>query len=410
MIRGLQYKLLQIKDLTKSFNRQHLGEQKATTRSFLPPFLPISRYLVTECLPSPAAPSIVWRMRRSIEISLVFGTVLGTMLLFLCTANLAGAQDGRADSAVPAAQNFALTDTKDLVEAGVKAEAVEYRGRKAVRLTTQDEFGFAFLNGAQFHDGTIEVDIATKVNVPPGTRMPGFTGIAFRARPDASRYEMFYLRPGNSRSEDQAMRNHSVQYVSEPGFGWERLRRQWPFIYEAYADVQPEEWTKVKIEVRGRQATLYLNGSPNPSLVVDGLKGEDLEGSVALWSYAREEAYFSNLKITPAKPEPLENGGEAAGTWDVKYASDAGSYAGTMKLVRQDSTVVGIWSGAFGPDQPVSGTWRDGYLELSFGGTWPEQPGTVTATLAGWVDGHSAKGRMKVEGRADGRWTAVRKK
>jgi hypothetical protein len=28
----------------------------------------------------------------------------------------------------------------------------------------------------------------------------------------------------------------------------------------------------------------------------------------------------------------------------------------------------------------------------------------------GWVDGDSAKGRMKVEGRADGRWNAVRKK
>jgi hypothetical protein len=81
-----------------------------------------------------------------------------------------------------------------------------------------------------------------------------------------------------------------------------------------------------------------------------------------------------------------------------------------MKLVRQDNTLAGIWSGAFGPNQPVSGIWRDGYVELTFSGTWPEQPGTVTATLAGWVDEDSAKGRMKVEGRADGRWTAVRKK
>jgi hypothetical protein len=206
------------------------------------------------------------------------------------------------------------------------------------------------------------------------------------------------------------MRNHSVQYSSEPGFGWQKLRRQWPSIYEAYADLQLDEWTQVKIEVRGRQASLYVNGSQNPSLVVDGLKGEDLQGAIALWGYAGEEAYFSNLRISNAKPEPVENGGEAAGTWDVKYASDAGSYTGTMKLVRQNSTLIGIWSGAFGPDQPISGTWRDGYVELTFGGTWPEQPGTVTATLAGWIDEDSAKGRMKVEGRADGRWTALRKK
>jgi hypothetical protein len=334
-------------------------------------------------------------------------------LLLASAADLACAQGVRStDLAVPPSQTFSLSDTKDLVEAGVKAEAVEYHGRKAVRLTRQEDdgSGMAFVKGVQFHDGTIEVDVATKITRPPGVRMPGFTGVAFRARPEAGHYELFYIRPGNSRAEDQAMRNHSVQYVSEPGFGWEKLRRQWPFIYEAYADLKLDEWTKVKIEVRGRHAELYLNGSENPSLIVDGLKGEDLEGAVALWSYSGEEAYFSNLRITNAKPEPVENGGEVAGTWDVKYASDAGRYAGTMKLVRQGSTVVGVWSGAFGPDQQVSGVWRNGYVELTFGGTWPEQPGTVVATLTGWIDGDSAKGRMKVEGRADGPWTAVRKK
>jgi hypothetical protein len=77
-----------------------------------------------------------------------------------------------------------------------------------------------------------------------------------------------------------------------------------------------------------------------------------LQGAIALWSYAGEAAYFPNLRISNAKPEPVENGGEVAGTWDVKFSSDAG----TMKLVRQDSTLVGVWSGAFGPDQTVSGT------------------------------------------------------
>jgi hypothetical protein len=335
----------------------------------------------------------------------------GVVLLLWSAVHLWGAQEvHNAAPATPASQTFALTDTNDLVEQGVKAEVVEYRGRKAVRLTTQGEDGLALVKGTQFRDGTIEVDIATKVTTPPGVRRPGFTGIAFRARPDASHFDLFYLRPGNARSEDQAMRNHSVQYVAEPGFGWEKLRRQWPSIYESYAELQLDEWTKVKIEVHGRQAKLYVNGSENPSLVVDGLKGEDLQGAVALWSYAGEEAYFSNLRISNAKPEPLTNDGEAAGTWDVKFASDAGTYTGTMKLVRQDNTLAGIWSGAFGPNQPVNGIWRDGYVELTFGGSWPEQPGTVTATLAGWVDEDSAKGRMKVEGRADGRWTAVRKK
>ncbi len=136
-------------------------------------------------------------------------------------------------------QTFALSDTQDLVLLNVKAEAVEYKGRKAVRLTkdvTKD--GFALLRGSDFQDGTIEADIALKITTPPGVRMPGFVGIAFRARPDASRYELFYLRPGNSHAEDQAMRNHVVQYTSEPDFGWYKLRREWPWVYESHAELQ----------------------------------------------------------------------------------------------------------------------------------------------------------------------------
>jgi hypothetical protein len=309
-------------------------------------------------------------------------------------------------------QSFSLADPGDLTVTGGKAEAVEYQGRKAVRLTTQTEQGvFAFLKGIHMQDGTIEADFALKPTTPPGVRMPGFIGIAFRASTDASHYDMFYLRPGNSHSENQAMRNHSVQYVAEPGFDWYRLRREWPWIYESYADLQPEAWTKMKIEVHGRTAKLYVNGSDNPSLIVNGLKGEDLQGSVALWGYPQEEAYFSNLKFVPAKAETVTNGGEASGTWDVKFASDYGSYEGSMELHRTGNEVQGRWSGAFGQDQPISGTWRNGYVELTFGGTWPgEKPAPMVAAMAGWIDGDSANGRMKVEGRADGQWTALRKK
>jgi hypothetical protein len=336
---------------------------------------------------------------------------IATLLLASVGVYAAHALPARgADVPIPPAQTFALIDAKDLTLAGVKAEPAEYRGRKCIRLTAEGEDGFAFVNGTQFRDGAIEFDMATHLTTPPGVRMPGFSGIVFRARPDGAHFEQFYLRPGNSKSEDQAMRNHSVQYTAEPGFGWEKLRRQWPFIYESYADLQLDEWIPVKVEVQGRLAKLYVNGSQNPSLVVDGMKGEDLQGAIALWTYAGEETYFSNLRVTNSQPGPIENGGDAAGAWEVTYASDAGRYSGTMKLVRQDSTLVGIWSGDFGANQQVSGVWRDGYVELSFSGLWPEQPGTVIATLAGWVDGDSAKGRMKVEGRADGRWTAVRKK
>jgi hypothetical protein len=310
-------------------------------------------------------------------------------------------------------RSVAIGDVNDLVISGGKAEAVQYLGQKAIRLTTEpkQEQVLAFLKGAQIQDGTIECDIALKITTPPGVRMPGFVGVAFRAKSDASHYELFYLRPGNARSEDQAMRNHSVQYVSIPGYDWYKLRREWPWLYESYAVLQPEHWSHIKIDVHGRVAKLFIDGSENPSLVVNGLKGEDLRGGVALWGYAGEEAYFANVKVTPAEPMPLTNDGEVTGNWDVKYGSDYGRFEGSMILHRDGNSVAGTWSGDFGQNVPVTGTWRNGYVELTFNGTWPEdKPAPMTATLAGWIDGDAASGRMKIETRADGKWTAVRKK
>ena len=330
------------------------------------------------------------------------------------TIAVAGEPQARpaAGSNAIAAQSFALTDPNHLVTTGGKGEVVEYLGRKALRLTAEpsSEQVITFLKGVEIQDGTIEADIALKTTTPPGVRMPGFGGIAFRARADASHYELFYLRPGNAHSEDQGMRNHSVQYVSVPGNDWYKLREEWPWIYEAYAELRKEQWNKVKIEVHGRNAKLFINGSENPSLMVSGLKGEDLRGGVALWGYAGEEAYFSNVRVTPTEPEAITNGGEASGNWMVEFASDYGKYKGSMDLHREGGVVTGTWSGDFGKELPVKGTWRDGYVELKFDGAWPKEEAPVTAILAGWVDGDSAKGRMRVEGRADGQWTALRKK
>jgi hypothetical protein len=335
---------------------------------------------------------------------------LAAAAFLLVITAVAFAQDAAA--APPPSQSFPLTDTSALLEQGVKATPAEYQGRKAVRLTIDrpDSAGFAVIKDTNFRDGSIDVDLATNPQEPPGGGRPGFIGIAFRIGQNPSHYESIYIRPGNAVSPDQARRNHAVQYVSEPHFGWEYLRRRWPFIYESWTDLTPLAWTHLRVEVHGRKASVFLNGSPHPSLIVDGLKGEDLTGPVAIWSYSEEDSYFANLKIENAQPDPIQNGGDVAGSWDVQFLTDAGGLPGTFKLVRQDSSIAGIYTGALGPNQPVSGTWRDGYIELTFSGVWPDEPGTVTATLAGWVDGDSATGRVKVEGRADGRFTATRQK
>jgi hypothetical protein len=331
------------------------------------------------------------------------------------TAQAKAPASASAPASTPGVQTFALTDTKNLVERNVKAEAVEYLGRKAVRVTkTAEGEGLALLTGTDFQDGTIEADLAVKTNTPPGVRNPGFIGVAFRVRQDVSHYDLFYIRPGNARADDQAMRNHAVQYCAAPNFGWYELRRAWPWVYEAYGDIQRDAWTHIKIDVAGRVARIYLNGSAMPTLVVDGMKGEDLRGAVALFGFTNEESYFSNLRITHATPQAVKNGGDATGTWQVQASTDTGPFAGTMQLHREGTAVTGTWSGELGENRPVTGTWRDGYVELTFAGEWPKERGTgttgpATATLAGWIDGDGAKGRMRVEGRTDGQWNATHK-
>jgi hypothetical protein len=339
-------------------------------------------------------------------------TRLGSIVLaFLPIAPIPSLAQGNAGNSA-AAQSFTLTEPSALVVAGGKADQVEYLGRKAVRLTTTVESDiFAFVNGSDFQDGVVDVDIAVHVTTPPGVRMPGFTGIAFRARSDGSHYDMFYLRPKNALAQDQTMRNHSVQYVAKPGFDWSPLRRRWPWVYESWADLKPDTWTHVRIEVHGRTARLFLNGSDEPSLIVNGLKGEDLKGGVALWGYPSEESYFSNLRVTPATPVALCNCGEAAGSWHVRFATDDGPFEGDMTLHREGSAVSGTWAAAAGATRAVTGTWRNGYVELTFTSEWKdENPGTSVARMAGWIDGDSGTGRVSLEGRADGQWMAERKK
>ena len=183
----------------------------------------------------------------------------------------------------------------------VKVERATFKGRPALRVTCLgggDERNLALLTGTQFQDGVIEVDLAGDVTPGAAEGARGFTGIAFRAAPDASRYECFYLRPFNGRAEDQERRNHSAQYIASPEFGWQRLRNETPSKYESYVDLVPGEWTKVRIEVKGDKARLYVNGVAQPTLIVNDLKHGSGQGALALWVSVGTVAHFANLRVT----------------------------------------------------------------------------------------------------------------
>ncbi len=193
------------------------------------------------------------------------------------------------------------TDVLELVNG--RAEIATYRGRKAVHLMPlpghelTDGSVFAILKGTDFKDGAIEVDLAGAPRPGADPAMKGFIGIAFRVQPHAEASEMFYLRPSNGRASEQLTRNHSTQYVSDPDYTWQRLRTETPGKYESYVDLEPGVWTKIRIEVAGTRARLYVNGASQPCLIVNDLKRGESRGQIALWAHETTEAYFANLKV-----------------------------------------------------------------------------------------------------------------
>lgn len=155
------------------------------------------------------------------------------------------------------------------------------------------------IEGLDFANGVIEAEIAgtPAAGAPEGAR--GFVGLAFRLRDDKT-YDALYLRPTNGRVEDQVRRNHAVQYISHPDWPWYRLRKETPSRYESYVDLVPSAWTKVKIDVRGSQARLYVHGQEHPTLIVNDLKtGTQGKGAIALWLGNGTVAHFRNLSVTP---------------------------------------------------------------------------------------------------------------
>jgi hypothetical protein len=181
-----------------------------------------------------------------------------------------------------------------------RLETMPAEERQRVLATGSADEQLAVVEGVRLGNGIIEAEIAGAPRTGAGEGARGFVGIAFRVQNDLRTYDAFYLRPTNGRAEDQVRRNHAVQYISHPDWPWFRLRKETPEKYEAYVDLVPATWTKVRIEVSGASARLYVHGQPQPTLIVSDLKtGATATGGVALWIDVGTEAYFRNLTVTP---------------------------------------------------------------------------------------------------------------
>lgn len=199
-------------------------------------------------------------------------------------------------------KSIPLRNDKSITATQVNISEEMYKGKSAVKVTSKgglSEQQFVKLNDLDFKDGVIEIDLSGNPGEGASDQARGFVGIAFRMKDDNSKFECIYLRPTNGRADDQLRRNHSTQYISFPDFPWNKLREQFPGKYESYVDLVSGEWTKVRIEVTGDKAKLFVHDSPQPVLIINDLKlGAEAHGSIGLWIGPGTEARFANLFVT----------------------------------------------------------------------------------------------------------------
>ena len=237
---------------------------------------------------------------------------------------------------------YPLDSLEGLQLNGVLAKVDTLQGRKCLNLVSAPEViesdgpTFAILEDSNFHNGIIEISLAgTEPEDTAGKRFFGdFVGIAFRIQSDASKvdpkldpkinpanvaqFECLYFRPGHGFDEDQMARNRTIQYFAYQKYLFNNLRYEYlqqeklrqeqrqkklqvtafPKMYEAYAPIAPKEWFKMRAEIIGTTAKLYVNGAAQPSLIVNDLKLGDSKGPIGLFVERESVAYYADLKVT----------------------------------------------------------------------------------------------------------------
>ncbi len=204
-------------------------------------------------------------------------------------------------SAEPSQSAGASIDLAERLAAGklrlVNREATPLQGdRRGIHVNEKPGNGVVWIEGSDFAEGTLEVDVR-------GRDMVGqsFLGLAFHGKDDNT-YEAVYLRPFNFRAQDPVRHQHAVQYIAPPDYDWPRLRKEFPEEFENPVDssVAPTDWVPLRLVVKGQTIQIYVGKVTAPTLEVRKL-GKLERGLVGLWTGNNSDGDFANLRITNGK-------------------------------------------------------------------------------------------------------------
>jgi len=164
---------------------------------------------------------------------------------------------------------------------------------KGIRLSKDYGEGIAWLKGVEFSNGIIEFDAR-------GEDVEGhsFVGIAFHGKNNET-YDAIYLRPFRFNEADDAMRSHSIQYIALPNYTWRVLREKFSNKFEHAIDPSPDpnSWVHVRMVIKGSAVSTYINGSKEPSLVVEKMSAIS-SGAIGFYVADTSGGDFANLTIT----------------------------------------------------------------------------------------------------------------
>mgnify|MGYP001592866055 CR=1 FL=1 len=194
----------------------------------------------------------------------------------------------------------------------VTAQPATAAGRDALRVELTDDITLNGTPGIDYVDqptfvelpvtfrtGTIEVDVLSRLNGKSDFDSRAFAGIVFHVQDDAASFQSVYLRPLNGRKVNPpAPRDQrAIQYFAYPDWPFDRLRAERPDgPYEAGADIGPDEWNTLRVDVGEDRIAAAVNGVP--LLDVDYPLVPPQPGTLGLFVDIGSEAFFSNLTVT----------------------------------------------------------------------------------------------------------------
>ena len=189
---------------------------------------------------------------------------------------------------------FNLAENNKLEVFNRKVSTFTENDKKGIRFSKNENDGVAWLNGVEFSNGTVELDIQGK-----DIFQQSFVGIAFHGT-DNKTFEAVYFRPFNFQSTDPVRKIHAVQYVAYPDYPWQILREKFNGKFEKAVIPTPNgnEWFHVKITIKYPIVTVFVNGNQEPSLTIEKLNTRKT-GKIGIWVGNNSDGDFANLQITP---------------------------------------------------------------------------------------------------------------